>query len=171
MTSSSDRISELAVLLDRIAGTYRELSALAREKVTQMGAADILALRANADREKELVRKAQEQDGLRRQLMEIIGRGWGMGAQSARRMTASQLLQRVEASQRGEIERAVKNLRQSSGELSEAHRTAGLVASAVLTHLREVFAAISRLDDAPNVYAPNGRVSPGGARRIFEATG
>lgn len=171
MTTSADRLSELRVVLDRLTGLYAELTALARDKVAHMARADVAALRAEVAREEGLVRKAQEQDGLRRQLLELIGKGFGVAGPVARRMTATQLLRRVDEGRRAEIERSVQGIRRAAAELSEANRVAGLVSAQVLSHMREVFAAISRVDDAPAVYTPHGRAAQGGARRIFETTG
>jgi hypothetical protein len=171
MSGASDRISELCIVLDRLSGLYDELAGMAREKVMHMGRADLAALREDVSREEGLVRKAQEQDGLRRQLLELIGKGLGIAPQIARRMTSSQLLLRMEPGRRPEVERVVRKLRKAASALSEANRVTGLVSAQVLTHLREVFAAISRPDDGPVVYTPTGRTTPGGARRIFETTG
>src|SRR5512145_2113062 len=122
MSATPGRLSELATVLERMAGLYGELTVLANDKVAHMGKGDLAALRTDVAREEALVRKSQEQDGLRRQLLEIIGRGYGIAAQAARRMTASQLLQRLEPAKRWELELAVGRLRTAARELAEANR-------------------------------------------------
>lgn len=170
MIPGRDRISELVIVLERLTGYYHQLTALAREKLTAMGRNDLDALRVITESEEALIRSVQEQDGLRRQILELVGRAFGIAPQLARRMTASQWLQRLEPNRRAEFESAVKLMRTAGAELSEANRVAGLVAAQVLTHLREVFTAISGASDRSEVYAPSGRMPTPGARVIFEAT-
>ena len=171
MTAPGDLLSELGVLLERLTRLYQELAGVARDMVTHMGWADMDALHADVAREEALIRQAQEQDGLRRQLLELIGNGYGVAPMVARRMTSSQLLRRVDPGRRPELEQIIRRLRRAAAELSEANRLTGLASSQVLTHMRELFAAMSRAEDAPAVYTRSGRTALSGTRRIFETTG
>lgn len=171
MNSTSDRLSELMLVFNGLAEHYRELAALAQRKVTLIGKADLASLSAVVTREEAVIPMLQRLEGLRRQLLEWIGRSYGMSPQASRRMSASQLLQRVEPSRRAELERVVQELRRAASDLSEANRIAGLVSAQVLTHLREIFTAISRLDEPHAVYAPSGRRLASASRTLFETTG
>lgn len=168
---TNDRLGELIVVLDRLAGLYRDLAAIARRKLGHMARADSEALNMGVALEEELTRTARAQEGLRGQLMELVGRGYGMAPQSARGMSATQLLERAPATCRLDLERSVRRLREAALELMEANRVARLVAQEVLTHLRHVFAAIGAGSESAEVYSPHGRVPEGGSRRIFETLG
>ena len=79
--TTNERMGELLVVLDRLAELHRELLSLIRDKIEHMRSADTDRLRAATVREESLLQIIGEQEGLRRQLMDAIGRGYGINSE------------------------------------------------------------------------------------------
>ena len=165
------RLNELLVVLDRLTELHRELLGLTRDKIEHMRSGNTAQLQANTARQESLLKTLHEQDGLRRQLMEAIGRGHGINPQVARRMPARQLAERIEGRLRSGLLDAAERLRGVVREVSEVNRVAVLIAQQVLHHLRCVFEVVAAPDGRPDTYSPHGTVVPSGTRRLFEMTG
>ncbi len=169
--TANQRLPGLLVVLDRLTELQRELLSLIREKIQQMRSGNTEGLRACTVREESLVKTIQEQEGLRRQLMEAIGRGYGINPQVARRMPTRQLAERIQGNLRAKFLGAVGRLRGVAGEVVELNRVAALIAQQVLHHLRCVFEAVSASGGRPDTYSPHGRALPSRNRQLFELTG
>lgn len=169
--AANQRLSDLIVVLDRLSELHRELLDLTRDKIEHMRSANTEELRICAVREEELVKNINEQEGLRRQLMDVIGRGYGLDPRVARRMPIRQLAERIEDRLRTKLLRAAEQLRRVVSEALEVNRVAAMIAQQVLNHLRCVFEAVAAPDEPPNTYSSRGKAVPGGTRRLFEMTG
>ena len=169
--SADQRLSELLVVLDRLTELHRDLLGAVRDKIEHMRSGDTAQLQADAVRHESLLKTIHEQEGLRRQLMDAVGRGYGISPQVARRMPARQLAERIEGRLRSGLLEAAERLRGVVREASEVNRVAVLIAQQVLHHLRCVFEAVAAPEGRPDIYSPHGTVVPSGTRRLFEMTG
>ena len=168
---ANKRLSDLFVVMDRLTDLHRELLDSTRDKIEHMRNSDTDALRAGTEREGALVQAIGEQEGLRRQLMDAIGRGYGMNPEMARRMPARQLASRIDGPERDQLLETADRLRDVVQEVAELNRIAALIGQEVLRHVRSVFESVSTPDDPPETYSPSGWVKPSGTQRLFEMTG
>ncbi|HEY3242052.1 MAG TPA: flagellar export chaperone FlgN [Phycisphaerae bacterium] len=169
-TKRKDRIDDLVVLLDRLTLLHAELLGSVQDKLQQMRAGSIEGMQSGAQREQALVARIAEQEGLRKQLMDVIGRGLGAAGQRARSWTVSELADRLLEPQRGALLNAARRLRESIAEVARANRMAGLVAQEVLRHFRHIFAAIAgACPTQPAGYSPRGDVVAVINRTLFDA--
>jgi hypothetical protein len=165
-----DRIHELLVLLDGLTRLHGELRSAVTDKIARMRAASIAGMHECVRREESLVLRVSEQEGLRKQLMDAIGRGFGAGAQKGRTWTAAQLADRLLEPQRGELLAAARRLRESVAEVARVNRMAGMIAQEVLKHYRHVFASMQAGGAAqPAGYSRRGDVVSGSRRTLFDA--
>ncbi|MCP4590814.1 MAG: flagellar protein FlgN [bacterium] len=171
MDRPDQRVAELLVVLDRLTSLHHDLLRLIRRKTELMRSGDTDGLHTEAAREASLVETIRAQEGLRRQLMDAIGRGLGLNSQVARRLPVRQLAERLTESMRPALLSASERLRSVVRETAEANRLAALIAAQVLQHLRCIFEAVASPDQQPDTYSPRGQVVTGHGRRLFEMTG
>ena len=169
--TTGKRLSELLVVLDRLIELHSELRSLIRDKIEHMRAGNAEQLQADTVREESLVKTIDEQEGLRRQLMDAIGRGYGLDPQGVRRMPVRELAERVDETWRSRLLDSAGRLRAVVREVSDLNRIGTLIAQQVLGHLSCAFEAMSAPEEHPGTYSPHGQVVPGQARRLFEMTG
>jgi len=165
------RLNDLLLVLDRLTVLHRELLTLIQNKIERMRTGNIDEVGAVAQHEECLIKTIAEQEGLRKQLMDAIGRGYGISPPVARNMSARQLAERLEGSLRTRLLEAAEQLKNAAREVADVNRVATLIAQQVLGHLRCVFEAVAAPDQPPDTYSPRGAMVPGSARRLFEMTG
>ena len=171
-TETTDkRPSELLLAMERLTELHTRLLSLIHEKIEHMRAGSAERLQACTAGEESLLETIGEQEGLRRQLADDLGRGLGIDPQVARRMPARQLADDPDDRRRAEFANAVERLRGVVGKVADANRVATLIAQQVLGHLRCVFEAVATPDEQPAIYSPHGRMVTSGTRRLFEMTG
>ncbi len=167
---SRDRVDELLFLLDGLTRSHEELLAVVRDKVAQMRQASIEGLQQCLRSEEALVARIAEQEGLRKQLMDSIGRTYGTAAHRARAWTRTELAERLVEPQRSQFLEATRRLRGLVADLARANRLAGVVAQQVLKHFRHVFSAMSgSLSGQPTGYSASGNPLAGRNQTLFEA--
>ena len=77
-------VRDMVRLLDELTATHTELLEAVREKLAAMKRADLHTMREMTIKEQTLARTIQEQEGLRRQLADIIGKKIGLTSGEAR---------------------------------------------------------------------------------------
>lgn len=170
--SDSDNTSTLLSLLDRIEQRHRELCSVIRDKIDRMRASDVDGMRNCIERESELVNDIAEQEGLRRQLMMLIGQELGIAAHAARAMNLRELARRVAEPRRGELVEMADRLRTTVASVAQGNRVAGLIARETLRHFRHVFSAITSTDGGrADGYTQGGARQSVSQRQLLDAVG
>ncbi len=175
--SSSDktraRLDGLLTLMGRLTELHDQLHAVLVDKVASMRNAELTRLMECVERERGLAVRINEQEGLRKQMMEQLGRAFGMSAQTARSLSARKLAERLAPSQGRRVEECADRLRSAVDRVRKTNEFVGRVAAQVLQHVREVFSAVSGARATSGVYTKRGAVSGGvdRATALFEAIG
>lgn len=173
MTRTVDpkRIRDLLTLLGRLEQLHDGLAASVKAKVDAIRRADMQALQQREEQERKSVEQIQQAEGLRRQLMDVIGEQLGLPPRAARAMSVSQLVLRVPKEQRQAILDATQSLRAAVSRVSEANRVAGIVARELADHLNRVFTAVRPSRERGTGYTGEGVPVARKENRIFEAVG
>ena len=169
--ASRQRVESLLVLLGRLEGLHVELRVVLDDKLESMRKSDMAALHDCMEREKVLTTRINEQEGLRKQLMERIGRGYGIAPQVARKLPARRLADRFDEPQRGKINAVTDRLKNAVMEVSKLNALVGRVSSQVLKYLGEVFAEVRGTEASPGVYSKYGQTVTARPVELFEAVG
>ncbi|MGD2108783.1 MAG: flagellar protein FlgN [Phycisphaerae bacterium] len=165
------RLRDLVKLLDGLCRTHEELLALVRKRIDAMRRADVAAMQALADQEQALVKRIDQREGLRRQLMDKIGEQWGLSARTARALSLSQLTSHATDPERSSLEEAGRRLGNAITKVAQANRVAGAISREVLTHLEWVFASVRPAGGPRFAYTGNAQHLAGSGARILETVG
>jgi len=165
------RVSTLVDLLSDLCAGQRELLAAIEAKIDAMRRGNPEAIRDASLREQAIVARLTERENLRRQLAVNIARGYGMGADAARRMSAGQLAERIGGGEGGRIARAAEELKGLIAQVSSRNHVAELIAQNVLRHVKLAFAAMTEGARAALGYSLSGETYVGGCERILDAVG
>jgi len=166
-----ERVESLFVLLQRLEGLHVNLRAVLSDKLESMKKSDLAALHESVERERALTARINEQEGLRKQLMERIGRGYGLASQAARTLSAGRLAERLTEAHRGRLDAAASRLRAAVVEVAKINAMIGRVSSQVLKHLGALFGQIGGAEASPGAYSKSGRTVAGRPFELFEAVG
>lgn len=169
--SESKHVHDLVRLLDGLAVTHTELLDAVREKLAAMKRADLHTMREMTIKEQTLARTIQEREGLRRQIMDIIGSQIGLASGEARTLTVSQLATRLPAESGQALTCSVQKLRDIMHKVAQSNRVAGVACREVINHMKWVFASVRPKDDPPVAYADNGALVGSSATKLFEVVG
>lgn len=165
------RLRDLLRVLGRLTEQHLELRTAIEGKVERMRSGHVDGLQNATRHERALIESIAEQEGLRRQLMDAIGRGFGISPQAARGLSARQLAERLAGPPRIRLLEAAGRLKTAAAAVSEVNQIATLIAQQVLHHLRCVFQAVATCDQPPDTYTPRGTLQLVPTRRLFEMTG
>ena len=165
------RLRDLLTLLGQIERLHNELAVLVKAKVDAMKCADMRTLQQHTEQEQNLVKRIQEREGLRHQLMDVIGEQLGLSPRSARTLTVSQLVSRIPKRQQNVILESAERLKDAVSKVARANHVAGMVARELVDHLRRVFAAVRPKGEHGTGYTGEGEAAPQSGNRIFEAVG
>lgn len=165
------RVAQLVTLLEEIRRLYEELGGVIQRKLEGMRRADTEAMASASNRERFLTGRLRERDGLRRQLMELIGDQLGLPAADARSMTVSDVASRVGEPLAGRLTALADSTRTLMQQTAEGNRLAGLVGKEMLGHFRQVYASLTSGASRNGVYSRSGRPETTGLTQMFEATG
>ncbi len=166
--TQNNRLRDLVTLLGDVDGLHRELLQAVRGKTEAMRRSDVPHIQACTEEERSLVIRIQEREGLRRQLMDVIGKDLGLSGRKARTMSASRLAQRLDEPYRTQITEVAATLKGTMTQLVRDNRVAGLIAREVLGHLRGIFSCIGASVRQPVGYAADGAVVSGTDQKIIE---
>jgi len=167
----SRRLEDLATLLERLETLHDRLHQAIRRKIEAMRRNDLGAMGDATQEEARLAGQIREREGLRKQLLEALGREAGWPMSGARVLPASELLSRLAEPQRSALAGRVERLRASVARVAQANRLAGAVARGTLDHLGWVFAAVRHEDGKAAGYSDRGGAVVAAGTRILDAVG
>jgi hypothetical protein len=165
------RLDDLLVVLDRLEALHRDLCDSLAEKLEHMRRSDQEGIHRCTDREQLIATRLTEQEGLRKQLMAKIGRGYGLSPKAARALSANQLAERLAEPHSGAVAERAQRLRSTLEQVNRINRLVERVSREILDHLSEAFTAIATDEQPQSGYSQGGRAHGGRPRELFEAVG
>ncbi|NOT00813.1 MAG: hypothetical protein HOP29_09315 [Phycisphaerales bacterium] len=162
---------DLAALLDRIAVSYAALHECLEEKLACLRCAELENIDSFLGRERLLAAQLIEQDGMRRRIMEQLGRPYGMSAEKARGMPVRRLAERLGEPHSSRLCAAADRLKEQIGRTQALAGMVERVSRDVLVHVREMFAAVAAPFAGGEGYCPRGATRGSRPRELFEAVG
>ncbi|MBU0718320.1 MAG: flagellar export chaperone FlgN [Planctomycetes bacterium] len=169
--TARNRVPDLLTLCRGLESLYDELLITIRGKLDAMKRSDVGQMRTFNERERNLAQRIREREGLRRQLMDVIGAQLGLPAATGRALSASQLAARLEPGQSAELREIAGRLREKVTCVSSANRVAGVIARRITDHLQWVFAAVKPTGDKPAAYSGEGTITNLVQTTLFSAVG
>ncbi len=169
--SGRNRLEDLLIVMERLADLYEALKAALSEKLVHMRRSDHAAIQLCVEKEERLVVTINQQEGLRKQVMEHVGRTFGLSASASRGMGVRELSQRVAEPYKTRIDVVADRLRDVVEEVKTLNGFIARVSAEVLSHLREVFSAMTTTVQPPQGYSPTGHTVDVAPRELFEAVG
>lgn len=170
-TAADKRVAQLVTLLEEIQRLYAELADVLERKLTAVRRADTAGMTASSRRERFLVDRIRERDGLRRQLMVMLGQAWGVDGRTAEAMPVREVAGRVEGMLADRLTALADAIRAAMERVAHANRIIDVVGRSMAQHFRSVYDAMTAGMRQRDVYARNGRTDTGAALRVFEMTG
>ncbi len=143
------RVPTLVRLLGDLAGAHEDLLAAIDAKIAAMRTADAEQIRAACLQESAIAERINEREGLRRQLVENIMRGYGLSPTAARRLSAAQIAARLGGRSGEDILTAAGRLKELTGAVTRRNHVAQLIAQNVLRHVKHVFTAMTGAETSP----------------------
>ncbi|MCP4247621.1 MAG: flagellar protein FlgN [bacterium] len=168
---SRDYSRDLIRVLTELETLHQSLAELIDRKIDRMRSGDVTEINACTAREQELVGRIGEQEGLRRVLTDRIARSFGMSPQKARRMTASQLAERMAQPWASELLAVAERLQRLTTRIENRNRMAGRLSGAILEHMDAVLSAMTAPRPATGAYGRQGVRLSAGPTRLFETVG
>lgn len=165
------RIDDLIKLLNRLSTLHEDLLGVIRRKIDAMKRADIDDMRVFGEEEQSIVVKISEREGLRRQLMDLIGGDLKLPAGSARTVSFKQLVARIPTAWHSTLNEAGDRLRSCMTRVAAANRVAGEIARQIVTHLKWVFGSVRPDESEPVGYSRTGLLVPNGETCLLDAMG
>ena len=151
------RLKDLLRVLDGMCELHERLGEAVRAKLDAIGRADVDAMQEASDREQALCSRLSEREGLRKQLMDLVGVEIGLGERDGRSLTVTELCARLERDSRDELKRSADALRKTVADVAQANRACEVSTRALLHHLHWVFASVRPKGDPPIGYSGAGR--------------
>lgn len=169
MTAS--RFDALLSLMRRLETMHDEFRRSLERKLEMLRTAQIEQVQVNIAAEEALAGRIREQEGLRKQLMEQLGRGFGMSPEIARSLPARKLAERLAEPYRGRLIQAAGGLKRAIEEVRKISHLIERVSVDVTRHLHHVFAAIRTTCEPSSGYTKRGDTVAGKPRELFLAIG
>jgi FlgN protein len=157
--------------MDRLRGLHDDLRDTLAEKLERMRTADIDGVGRLIEQEQRLLGRIAEQEGLRKQIMEQLGRKFGMSAAFARTLPATRLAERLDATQGERLLTQAKLLKTAVQSVAVLNKMVNDVSTKVLEHMKDVFASITNDQESNGAYSYTGQTVVGRPRELFEAIG
>lgn len=164
-------LEALIALLGRLEGLHHELRDALNRKLESMRGARLDDLHGCVQRERALTTRIGEQDGLRKQLMVQLGRGFGLSTDVARRLSARRLAERLAEPDRSRLNKVAARLKVAVEGVRKMNDLIGRVSARVLEHLDELFSSITAPEPDQVGYTQEGRAFQRGRSELFEAIG
>jgi len=165
------RTGELMVLVGELRALHEELLAVIRQKLTAIRHADIEGLGSCQAREQFLSDRIRQREGLRQQLVQLIGKELGMTAEQTVRLPLSSLAERLTEPRRSQLLALAASTRQVVLAVDHNNKVSALVMGEMLKHFRQVCLAMARTGMSTGTYSSGGRMAPDLPARVFEAVG
>lgn len=167
----NDLINKMVLIVERIERLQGELKLVLSEKLEAMRSADVAEIGVCVEREKDLIIRINEQEVLRRQLMEQIGSTLGMAKGVSRTMTARLVAEHADESTRSRVLDRIGRLKKTVVDVSQLNRLIARVSEQTLGHLKEAFSVITSAGDDAGLYSAGGTTVQRRPRELFEAIG
>jgi len=165
------RLNDLIRLFAVLKDLHGQLASLVQLKIDAMKRSDLPLMAKLNEREQAIVRRLEEREGLRRQLMDSIGADLGLKPAAARAMTVSELAAILPESTRHDLIASATALRAVVARLARVNRVASEIARGITGHLKWVFASVRPKDEGRSGYGVGGVLTRTADLRIFEAVG
>lgn len=170
-TLADKRVAQLVTLLEEIQRLYVELADVLERKLTAVRRADTAGMTASSRRERFLVDRIRERDGLRRQLMVLVGQAWDMNAKAAEKMSVREVAAKSEKALADRLTALADAIRAAMERVAHANRIIDVVGKSMSQHFRSVYEAMTSGLRERDVYSRTGRPTGDVALRVFEMTG
>lgn len=169
--TTKKRLNDLIQLLEQTRDLYEQLLQTIQTKIDAMRHADLHEMREQTQQEHALAKRLHEREGLRCQIMELIGIELELSAPQARAMTMSDLSRVVSKSDAQRLMEISNALRDTVTRVAQANRIAGTTTREILNHLKWVMDSVKPRDDQPASYTGDGTLVPSQGTKLFEAVG
>ena len=165
------RFRELLGLLSELQKLHENLFTTCQAKLEALKKADVKAMGELSGPEQDIARRIHQREGLRRQLMDAIGKSLGLPPRTARQLPLSQLASRADRPQAAALTEAAGKLREVVLRVAQLNRVIGAVSGGVLGHLGQVLASVGVAGENATGYRVDGKAVAGVPPQIFEAVG
>lgn len=165
------KVNDLIRLLDMLRQQQEQLLECLESKIDAMRRADVTGMQKLYVKEKALVQRIREREGLRWPLMDAIGRELGLPTGAARALHVSQLAGRLPDSRRTQLIEAAHALRDVVFRVQRTNRVVGAVSRELVNHLDWVFASVEPKGRKQAGYSGDGSAVRASDTRVFEAVG
>lgn len=165
------RLNDLIQLLEQTRDLYEQLLQTIHTKIDAMRHADLHEMREQTQKEHALAKQLHEREGLRCQIMELIGIELQLTAPQARAMTMSNLSKAVSKNEAQRLMEISNTLRETVTRVAQANRIAGSTTREILNHLKWVMDSVKPRDDQPVSYSGDGTIVPSHGTKLFETIG
>ncbi len=165
------RSAELVVLMGELKRLHDDLLSVIQQKLNAIRRADTEGISSCLARERFLVDRIRQQEGLRQQLVQIISKEMGSGATQPGAMSLSDLALQLAEPRRGQLLALRAGLRETLLEIDRRNKVAVLVTAEMLKHFRQVCAAMAKVGRSGGTYSPAGQLDSGQLPSVFEAVG
>lgn len=169
--ATRNRFDDLLTVLARIETLHQELGAVLAKKLEYTRTARLADLQSCTERERTLAVRLHEQHGLRKQLMEQVGKALGLAADAARGLSLKNLMARLPEPQRGRLQAVADRLRTIAELVSGRNQVLERVTAQILEHLRSVCDTLVAVDGPVDGYTARGQVATAKPRELFEVVG
>lgn len=170
-TAADKRVAQLVTLLEEIQRSYAELGDVLDRKLTAVRRADTAGMAATTRRERFLVDRIGERDGMRRQVMVLLGQAWGIDGSAAEKMSVREVASRTTPALSDRLLALADATRAAMERVSHANRIIDVVGKSMAQHFRSVYDAMTTGLKQRDVYSRSGRPDNTVAVRVFEMTG
>lgn len=165
------RFNDLLRLMDTLRLLHGDLRVAIVVRINAMRDADLPRMQEALNEERAIAARIHEREGLRKQLMDLMGVELGLPKGEGRKMTVSQMAERLPESARAALRRRADGLRRAVAEAAQANRVAASATRTLLHHMQWVFAAMRPAGGSPLTYSSRGEMTPPGGTVLLEATG
>jgi len=165
------RTGELLIVMGELKQLHEELLTVLQQKLAAMRRADTEGLNSCTARQRFLVDRIRQKEGLRRQVVQLIGKAMGMPAERAADWPLRELAERLPEPRRGQLLAQAAVVREILLAIDKTNTVAALVTGEMLKHFQQVCAAMARTGQSTGTYSSAGRLNSEPPVGVFEAVG
>lgn len=162
---------DLIRLVGEIAELQRELASLMRNRLDAVRRADTERMQAFTLREGELLNRANEREGLRRQVVRQLLVQLARDPEQHGGSKLTELAEFLPEPRRSELLAAAAGLRRKLEDVEQVRVTSALVTEEMLKHIGEVLTVARGGGRALDLYSSTGRCNTPTPANVFEAVG
>jgi hypothetical protein len=164
-------VADLLRLMREQVGLHGEMADQMNHKLEAVRRADTAQIQAITARETELLRRATEREGLRRQLTRRIVAALGLDAESNHRIRLEALAKHFGEPARELLLIETGRLKAKLHEIEQIRVTTTLVTQEMIKHLNEVLAVMTSGVHGEDIYSRTGGKQDSTTANVFEAVG